>query len=242
MDVTTKAIALRTTDFKESDKLILLYSLEYGKLTAYARGIKKGNAKLRFAADQFCFGQYDLSYSGDRYILKSCEQLESFYSLREDIVSYYAACVVAECLASYTQDGQSEPQLFVETLKALQKLSDCCQNPLLVTLRFLLEFMRLEGFGVDFSRCAVCGERTRRQYLNLQSGQIECDKCRSEGAFLVSPRAASVCMMVDGMQYERLDGFCPPQAAVKEALDIMYRYVSHSFSPLKTLSELLKIA
>ena len=82
MEVTTKGIALKATDYKENDKLVLLYTLEYGKITVHAKGIRKGNAKLKFAADQFCFGQYELSRIEDRFTLKTCDQLESFYSLR----------------------------------------------------------------------------------------------------------------------------------------------------------------
>ncbi|MBQ8505506.1 MAG: recombination protein O N-terminal domain-containing protein, partial [Clostridia bacterium] len=46
MDITTKAIALRATDIKEHDKYILLYSLEHGKISVHARGIRKPSAKL----------------------------------------------------------------------------------------------------------------------------------------------------------------------------------------------------
>lgn len=242
MDISTKAIALKTTDFKENDKYVLLYSLEHGKISVHARGVRKSTAKLKFAADQFCFGQYELATSGDRYTLKSCEQIESFYSVREDILSYYSACVIAECLANYTQEGQSEPQLFLETLKALQRLADNCQNHLLVTLRFLLAFMKIEGFKADFSRCATCGEKSRRLFLDLQSGLIICDKCRTDNAFAISPRAAAVCVMADDMPYDKLGDFNPPQDAVKDALEVMYKYVSHSFTPLRSLPELIKLA
>ena len=43
MDVTTKAVVLKSTDFKESDKYVLLYSLEYGKISVHARGVRKNS-------------------------------------------------------------------------------------------------------------------------------------------------------------------------------------------------------
>ena len=156
MELTTKAVALRATDYKENDKYVLLYSLEYGKISVLARGIRKGSAKLRFAADQFCFGQYELAQTGDRFTLKTCEQLESFYSLREDILVYYAACVIAESIINYTEEGQSEPPVFVETLRALQSLS-CGTDPLRVTLRFMLKFFELNGIKLALNKCIVCG-------------------------------------------------------------------------------------
>ena len=122
MDIITKAIALKTTDYGESDKFILLYSLDYGKISVHAKGIRKAKAKLKFAGDTFCFGNYEIAQTGDRFVLKTCEQLESFYTLREDIVAYYSACAIAECLVNYTEEGQSEPPLFLETLRALEQL------------------------------------------------------------------------------------------------------------------------
>lgn len=241
MDVTTKAIALKATDYKESDKLILLYSLEYGKITVHAKGIRKGSAKLKFAADQFCFGQYELAKVDDRYTLKTCDQLESFYSLREDVVTYYAACAVLECLMNYTEEGQSEPNVFVETLKALQALTNGVE-PLLVTLRYVLAFLQMQGFKLEFDCCSVCGEKKRKLFLDLQRGSLVCDTCRSADSSLVSPRAVAACDMLDGMPYDKLTNLNFSMDILKDALQVCYRYVSHSFFPLRSLNELLNIA
>ena len=45
MHITTKALVLRTTDYKESDKILTLLTQDQGKLAAAARGCrKKGSA------------------------------------------------------------------------------------------------------------------------------------------------------------------------------------------------------
>ena len=240
MDVTTKAIVLKATDYKENDKLILLYSLEYGKITVHAKGIRKNTAKLKFAADQFCFGQYELAKIDDRFTLKTCDQLESFFTLREDVVAYYAACTVAECLMNYTEE-QSDPQLFVETLKALQALVSGVE-PLTVTLRYILRFLELQGFKLEFDRCSVCGEKKRKLFLDLQRGSLVCDSCRSVDSSLISPRAIAACQMMEGMPYEKLLNLNFSLDILKDALRVCYRYVSHSFSPLRSLNELINLA
>lgn len=241
MEVTTRAIAISATDYKENDKYILLYSLEYGKISILARGIRKATAKLRFAADQFCFGQYELAVTGDRYTLKTCEQLESFFTLREDIVAYYAACTVAESLMNYTEEGQSEPPLFVETLKALETLS-CGVNPLLVSLRFMLKFFELNGLKLQLDTCVMCGNSDKRYFLNLQRGGLVCDKCREIDNSAVSPRALACCKMAENIDYKRLSNINVSMDILKEALTVCYKYISHSYFPLKSLSELIKLA
>ena len=232
MDVTTKALTLKSTDYKENDKLILLYSLDYGKITVHAKGIRKGGAKLKFAADQFCFGQFELCKTDDRFTLKTCDQLESFYSLREDIVTYYAACAVAECLASYTEEGQAEPNVFIETLKALQALVNGVE-PLSVTLRYVLAFMEMQGFKLQLNGCIACGKSSKRLYLDLQRGGLVCDACRSIDSSPVSPRVLAACQMLDGMPYDKLQNLNFTLEILKDALETCYKYVSHSFSPLR---------
>ena len=241
MDVTTKAVVLKSTDFKESDKYVLLYSLEYGKISVHARGVRKNSAKLKFAVDQFCFGQYELAQTKDRFTLKTCEQLESFFGLREDIIAYYSACVIAECLTLYTEEGQSEPPVFVETLKALQALCGS-QNQLAVALRFMLAFFDLQGIKLQLDACVACGEPSSRLFLDLQRGGLVCDNCRTADSIRVSPRSIAICKMLCDMPYEKLSNVNVSLDILKDALGLCNKYISHSYYPLKSLSELIKLA
>lgn len=240
MDVTTKAVALKSTDYKESDKFVLLYSLEYGKISVHAKGVRKGSAKLKFACDQFCFGQYDLAQTGGRYTLKTCEQLESFYSLREDVVAYYAACVMAECFLNYTEEGQNDPKLFVVLLRALEQLADGVQS-LLVSLKFILDFLEADGFKLAFDSCSVCGAKRTALFLDVERGGIVCDACRTVHSQQISPKVVACCNMLDGIAYSKLKNLNFTVDTLKEALYVCQNYVSHSFSPLNSLSELLKL-
>ncbi len=241
MDVTTKALALKTTDYNESDKFVLLYSLEYGKISVLARGIRKAKAKLKFAGDQFCFGNYELSVTKDRYVLKTCEQLESFFPLREDIVAYYSACAIAECLVNYTEEGQSDGQIFVGTLRALQNLVNGV-NPLTTVLRYLLGFVKAQGFQLDFKHCAECGATSKKMFLDLQKGGVLCDNCRTLESVPVSPRVVSACNLVEDMPFDKLATVKFSQDLLKDALTVVNRYLAHSFAPNKILAELVKLA
>ncbi len=240
MEFTTKAIALKTIDIKENDKYILLYSLEYGKITIHARGIRKPSAKLRFCADQFCFGNYQISKSGEHNVLKTCEQLQSFYNLREDIVVYYSACAIAESLILCTQEEQSEPTVFLETLKAFSSLSDGV-NPLLVVLRFCLFLLQVEGFPLTLGYCSVCEKKAQPSYLDLQQGGCLCMECRNVDSIQVSPAIVTMFGLLDGIAYEKLNNMKFSTEMIKEALVLVDKYLSHTFGTTTTFGELLKL-
>ena len=107
---------------------------------------------------------------------------------------------------------------------------------------FVLAFLELEGFKLEFDRCSVCGEKKRKLFLDLQRGSLVCDTCRSADSSLVSARAVAACVMLDGMPYDKLTNLNFSLDILKDALQVCYRYVSHSFFPLKSLNELISIA
>ena len=57
-DLKYKGIVLAARDHKEKDKLVTLFTLEQGKITALLKGVKAPKAKLAFAAQLFCFGEF----------------------------------------------------------------------------------------------------------------------------------------------------------------------------------------
>ena len=94
------AVNLKSSDIGENDRLLKLFSYERGLVTAKIRGVKKAQAKLKYAQEPFCFGKYSLSEGkGSFFIVTGCEANDLFYNLRADLPSFTAAAVMAEyCL------------------------------------------------------------------------------------------------------------------------------------------------
>ena len=57
MEIKVDAIVIRTADYGESDRMLTLFTLQRGKLSAAAKGVRKAGAKQRFAAHPFCFAE-----------------------------------------------------------------------------------------------------------------------------------------------------------------------------------------
>lgn len=61
MEIKVNALMLRAADYGENDKILTLLTAEYGKISAAIKGVKKPSAKLKFAAQPFCFAEYILA-------------------------------------------------------------------------------------------------------------------------------------------------------------------------------------
>ncbi|MBR2070656.1 MAG: DNA repair protein RecO, partial [Clostridia bacterium] len=60
MNKKVKGIVIKSKDVGEADKLITLLTAEEGKISVKLKSVKKAKAKLKFAAETFCFGEYEL--------------------------------------------------------------------------------------------------------------------------------------------------------------------------------------
>ena len=72
MEEKLSGIVVGGVNYGESDKILNIFTLEKGMVSAKIKGVKKAGAKLKFASEPFCFAEYVFSKSGDRCSSWSC--------------------------------------------------------------------------------------------------------------------------------------------------------------------------
>ena len=120
MDIKVNALMLRAVDYNENDKILTLLTAEKGKISAGIKGVKKAAAKLKFAAQPFCFAEYVLSSRGDKHTVINATECESFYDLRTDINKFYAASSAVERMRSRSREA-SAAKFFTALLRRCPK-------------------------------------------------------------------------------------------------------------------------
>lgn len=177
-NVKVNALMLRATDYLENDKILTLLTAERGKITAGIKGVKKAGAKLKFAAQPFCFAEYILAERGGRYTVTQASECESFYELRTDVNKFYAACAVCETAIALSYEGDGDGALFSDCVRALSDM--CGGDEGLALVKFLLSALRGAGYGVSPENCPVCGARlaySDKMRFNLDTGSFVCWDC-----------------------------------------------------------------
>ncbi len=173
MEVKTDAIVLQTVDYQENDKILTLFSPALGRITAGAKGVKKPKAKLAFAAQLFCFAEYILAEKGGRYTVTGAYLHESFFSLRYDIVRFYAACAMAEICLRVLYERESHEGLFIALIEGLKTLSLTEEDGAEAVIAFLLVALRESGYPVDLSLLEECdGDVGERLYFDFADGKF----------------------------------------------------------------------
>ena len=179
MEVKTEAIVLRAVDYKDNDKILTLFSPSLGRITAGAKGVKKPTAKLSFAAQPFCFAEYILAEKGGRYTVTGAYLHESFFSLRYDIVRFYAACALAEVCLTILYENESHEGLFIALIEGLNALSLAEEDAAEAVIAFMLVALRESGYPLDLSYAEECdGDIGDKIWFDFSDGKFSSfDRC-----------------------------------------------------------------
>lgn len=193
MDKKVTAICCGAIDWKESDKIVTLCSLEEGKISAVVKGCRKPNAKLRASATPFCFGEYVLAQKGEYYTVIGCTPIDQFVTIIGDIDRFYAGTVILDALRNSCREGEDVSALMVVVLKYLKDLAYEECDISLTLVAFMLDFLNKCGYGLDFSKCQVCrGKSFTKRYLSFSSGGIVCNVCSKRDDEPISAEASGL--------------------------------------------------
>ena len=173
-----QGVVLKCTDHKEKDKLLTLYTLEEGKITAILKGCKNANAKLKFAFQPFCFAEYTIE---DKGVISQADLKESFYSLSQNYNRYVVGCKILDTINKITLENVSNSMLFVALLKSLNLLINYENiNEKVILANFLLQALNTQGYKLNFNMCASCGSKMLTSFhYDFNIGGIVCVGCKS---------------------------------------------------------------
>src|ERR1700720_4875466 len=146
------ALVVRTTDWSETSRIATLWTREFGKIRALAKGGRRLRSNFESALDLLtvCSIVFLRKSSGSLDLLTEAQVVRRFPRLRTDLPALYAAYYVAELLSDWTEDYDPHPLLFDEALAALRTLGQAdtiVQSTGLRLARFELVLLRELGYS-----------------------------------------------------------------------------------------------
>lgn len=237
MEEKLNGIVIGGVNYGENDKILSIFTLEKGTVSARIKGVKKAGAKLKFAAEPFCFAEYVFMVNGLHRTVKNASLIDSYYPIREDIVKYFCAGTVLEFLRKFLKEEIVSPEIFVLALDTLKELAYGEMLPEYVTVKFLVKALQFTGYGLRISSsCDVCGcDKILRPFFNADSGSFTCADCAVDGAREVKASTFNEIISA-GI------GTFNPEYEYKGALRLIEYYLSvKTDEKLKSLNELVRL-
>lgn len=159
MHITTKALVLRSVDYKERDKILTLFTQDQGKLTASARGCRKKGSAIAAGCQLLAWSEMVLYDYQGRWAVKEAAAERLFQGVWDDIGRLALGCYFAEVTELLAVEGEENPELLSLILNSLHVLDKLPDKPLpLVKAVFEWKAMALEGYEPLIGGGEVRGE------------------------------------------------------------------------------------
>lgn len=226
----TEAIILRRTDFAEADRLLTLYTREFGKLKAIAKGARKPQSRKTGHVELFMRTNFLLASGRDLDIVTQAEMVDAYPELRADLVRTTYASYAVELLDRFTAEDDKNISLYDLVGRALGWFAG--SNNLLLAARYYeLRLLGIVGYQPQLFRCVVCGGEIEEedQYFSAElGGLIHPDERTADGrAKPISASAVKVLRYLQSRSWETVNQLQLRRDLHSELEGILFHYITH---------------
>lgn len=224
-DIVVSGIVLSSMPYREKDRLIHIFSVELGKITAILRGVSAPKAKLKFAGQPFCFARFELAPSKDMYVVRGAELIDTFFDLTLDYDNYILSSSMLEVCSIILKPNIIAENVFLSLLKTLQNIVYNGINCKLAILKFYLSLLEVIGYGLNFSTCDNCGMKFVGEIkFNSETGTFRCIGC--SGGVKIENRDFMNLKIINSTEFDRLHTLKVSDETLNNCLNLIIRDLS----------------
>jgi DNA repair protein RecO (recombination protein O) len=231
--VSAKGIVLGSSNLGETDKIVTLYTEQYGKIKGVAKGARK--IKSRFGGTLLPLNILDLIYfekeNRSLVSINSCEIAHSFHSIREDFERLKRGLYLIELVDVVLKERQKNRQVFDLLISIIKQIESVDLNRIESLLRiFELRVLSHVGYRPLLDKCIKCGvsvkEKDRYRFSPLHGG-IVCHQCflDSRESMDISPGALNFMNKVFVWNLQRLERLRLSSELNSELISILHAYI-----------------
>ena len=228
------AIVIRQADFSESSRVVTLFTRDFGKVAALAKGAKRLKGPFEAALDLLarCEVVFIRKSSSGLDILTEAHLAQRFHPRPGDLGSLYGGYYVAELLDALSEEYDPHPLLFDEAVLTLERLSG--DQPLdFSILRFEFVILREIGQLPALDVCSNCGEpagSSGRYGYQVSQGGIICQNCFGDDAprYILSAGAVAAARALASEADNVLRSLTASPAQLREMRSVTNAAIAHT--------------
>jgi len=171
----SRSIILKTSDLRETDKIVTVFSEKEGKISAVARGVKKPKSSLRACVQPFCHSLLFLNRGRELDLITQAKLIDFYGNSREDLPRMLYAVYMMEILDKSLMERMPQRNLYYTTLEILEHMNDKGFNPLIIRF-FELKLLISQGYKPMLKQCIYCGNKQAVGFV-LSEGGVVCADC-----------------------------------------------------------------
>ncbi len=143
----THAIVLKRRNVAETDRVVTIFSKEFGRMRVYARGVRRVHSRRSAYLEVFSNTALVLHRGNAWDNVTEATPLHAFSSLRSDLPRVSQGYYICELVDALLPERQEHRDVYTLLLDTLTALNDNTQtDPVAVSEQFALELLRILGY------------------------------------------------------------------------------------------------
>lgn len=221
---------LRRSNFGEADRMLTLYSKEFGKIRALAKGARKPQTRKTGHVELFMRTNFMFARGKSIDIITQAELVEAYQAIRTDLVRTTYASYAVELVDLFTAEADRDLGKYNLLADALSWFA--IAPDLMLTARYYeLRLLSLAGFQPQLFHCVSRGETIKEQdqFFSAEAGGLICPDCRSSdpGARAISAPAVKVLRYLQTRDWDTVKVLRLRGQLSRELESLMHHYLSY---------------
>ena len=177
----TEGVVLRQASYGEADRMLTVYTRDFGTLRLVARGLRRPSSRLAGHLEPLVHASLQLARGRGPDVVAGADTLHGHTALRDSLEGIARGLVCAELVEAFAPEEQANPELFALLLHALAMLNEGEGDLLL--WHFAFHVLVLTGYMPELQQCVVCGEVVRpdEHLFTPGLGGVVCTRCARGG-------------------------------------------------------------
>lgn len=182
--IKTEGIVLGEMKYKESSKILNVYTKKLGKISVMAQGAYKPKSQLISTTQPFSYCEFNLQKGRNFYYISNADLIDSFYSIRDNMDRIVYGFYILELIEKSSPDEEENEKLFLLLEKGLKVLSSLEKDYLKFIVAYELKFVSFLGYRPHINSCVACeGQFTQSIKFSKALGGVLCSNCFSNDLF-----------------------------------------------------------
>ena len=112
VSIKSKGIVIKRINFGEADKLVTIYSQDFGKVCFVAKGVRKMNSKKKGSLEMFTHISFSAYRNKGIGALSEVETINCFPLIRDNLKKIATACEISEMVDKITGEEIEQEEIY----------------------------------------------------------------------------------------------------------------------------------
>jgi DNA repair protein RecO (recombination protein O) len=182
----TNGIVISGMKYKDSSKILTIYTRELGKVSVLAQGALRPKSGVMASAEVFALSNWKLKRGRTFHYIECVDLIDSFYTIRDSMDKMIFGFYALELLDKSTPMEEENRVLF-ELLEKFIRTMRSQDRILPLMVAYELKFASFIGYRPHLSGCVACGRKGSEVWeFDHTRGGLICSVCRERSRDSIS--------------------------------------------------------